>query len=150
MEIIRLQNKQKDKCLFVQYLRTVDKDFEIPLSSKVDLEFYADKLLGSGYVLAVMESVQIVSVIGFYCNNQQTKVAHLPLLSSLKNVRGKGYAKLLIKNMIFVCKENGMNKIYCDSVNPVAIGLYKSMGFIEIKEENINSLSKIYLEYKIE
>ena len=50
-----------------------------------------------------------------------------------------------INMMIDKCKNVGMKYIYCDSINPIAIALYKSLGFIEYKVEEEKSYLKLNL-----
>lgn len=148
MNIIRLK-LDHDKDILFNFLVKIDKDFGIPLSNKIDLEFYAVRLLNKGYVLAIEENGYIVSVLGFYCNNFQQRTAYLPLLGTIKEACGKGYARLLIVEMIKICQQVGMAKICCNSINPIAVHLYKSIGFIEISREKEGEFNKCFLEYKI-
>ena len=128
----------------------MDKDFGIPLSAKVDLEVYARKLLRYGHVLVVREEERIWGVNGFYSNDTIGKIAHLPLLSVKAEARGKGYAKQLIAKMISVSRSDGMERIQCDSVNPVAVSLYKSFGFKELRAGIIHGMKIVYLELLLE
>ncbi len=148
MNIIRLVPKVDERLLY-NYLLKVDKDFGIPLSEKVRLDLYAIRLLANGNVLAVDEDGELVSVIAFYSNDDRYRIAHLPLLSTIEKARGKGYARLLISEMVKVCQQAGMLKICCNSVNPVAISLYKSMGFVVVSKEQDKGFEKYFLEYKI-
>lgn len=148
MNVLHLKSRIDDAMLY-GYLLEVDKDFGIPLSCKVDLASYASRLLSNGCVIAVKENEKLASIIGFYCNDHQQKTAHLPLLSTAKWARGKGYAGLLIREMIITCRNAGMHKICCDSVNPIAIHLYKSIGFKETTRTKEGDFEKIFLEYKI-
>ena len=147
--IRQLQNTVEDKNLLVSYLRAVDNDFHIPLSSKQNLEEYASKLLEHGIVIVVMDAEKIVSCRGFYCNNQTSGIAYGSMMSTLSIARGKGYARLLIDNMINICREKGFKSIISSSVNPIAISLYKTVGYKEIKEEFCNGVLCVTLEYKL-
>ena len=102
----------------------------------------------NGYVYAILnETKQNRLACGvFYCNDMDTHVAYLPLLSPRLDARGKGYAKLLLNEMIQCCKEKGMYRILCDSVNPIAVKLYKSLGFTEYQVKRYEQLTKIFLK----
>lgn len=132
------------KCL-IDYLNDVNEDFGIPLSSKAPIVSFANKLLSFGNVFAIKFNNEIVSCIGFYCNDVINYTAHFTILSTKNSARGKGFARLLTNKMIEECKKNKMRKILCDSINPHAIALYKSVGFIEYKKDG----NKIFLEYNI-
>ena len=124
------------------YLCKVDSDFGVPLSSKVSIESFSEKLLTHGYVFVVKENNNIISCIGFYCNDYSNYTAYLPILSTTERARGKGLARLLVNRMIEECTKRGMKKILCDSINPHAIELYKSVGFIEYKRDEYKSFLK--------
>lgn len=134
-----------DSQTFIKYLYDVDHDFGIPISEKNTIELFACKLLTNGNVYVVEENCEIVSCIGFYCNDVVNNNAYLPILSTKKIARGKGYARLLIHKMIEVCKNNDMKIIYCDSINPRAVALYKSIGFVEYDKID----NKTFLKYTI-
>lgn len=150
MMITELSNNEFDAKQLIQYLEYVDKDFGIPLSAKVDLEVYARKLLQHGHVLVAKEGEEAAGVIGFYSNDTIGRTAHWPLLSVKKETRGKGYAKQLIAKMISVCRSDGMERIQCDSVNPIAVSLYKSFGFRELRTGIIHGMKIVYLELLLE
>lgn len=145
--LVKLFDKNIDKELLVNYMESVDSDFGTPLSQKVNLESYCSKLLKYGMVYGIVENNQIVALTGFYCNDTVTMTAHLPLLSTKEAARGKGCAKTLMKKTLSVCRKYGMKRIYCDSVNPIAVKLYTSLGFKEYKQETLDGAVKKYLEY---
>lgn len=148
--IKRLRNEKEDKDLLLSYLYLVDADFGIPLSSKHNLEDYASKLLRLGVVIVVVIDGEIQSCRAFYCNNTESRVAYGSMMSTLPKARGKGYAKLLVEEMIKICRVKGFKSIISSSINPVAISLYKSVGYQEI-DRNVTEGGKICvtLEYKI-
>ena len=51
--------------------------------------------------------------------------------------------------MLLDCKNNGMKLVQCDSVNPIAVNLYKKMGFQEIGKSIIGQLTKVELLYNL-
>lgn len=146
----QLRNEREDKDLLLSYLYLVDEDFGIPLSLKHNLEDYASKLLRLGIVIVVMIDGEIQSCRAFYCNNTESRVAYGSMMSTLSKARGKGYAKLLVEEMIKICRIKGFKSIISSSINPVAISLYKSVGYQEISR-NVTEDGKICvtLEYKI-
>lgn len=149
MGIVILQNSESDRERFYQYLLEVNGDFAIPLSHKVNLQDYALKLLTYGHVLVIVDATAILGAIAYYCNNQQTQIAVWPFLSVKSQNQGRGYATKLIKSMILDCRNNGMKFIQCDSVNPIAIDLYKKIGFQETNRFTIGELTKVELLYNL-
>lgn len=146
--MIRLQPTENDHQKLTAYLEEVDQDFGIPLSTKVGIPDYAGKILKNGRVYVIEEqSDEPLSLICFYCNDFRSHTAFLPILSTKKEARGKGYAKLLIQRMIADCREEHMVRICCDSINPVAVSLYKSLGFVETARETTGTYTKVCLTH---
>lgn len=143
--IIKLDNSEKSKNILVDYLVDVDTEFNIPLSRKINFLSFADKILSKGNVYLVYEDCIYCAMICFYCNDTIEHKAYLPILSTKALARGRGYAKQLIETMIEVCRLHKMTCILCDSVNPIAISIYKSMGFITYKEEYDGGVRKEFL-----
>lgn len=125
----KLTNSEEDLRLLEDYLKQVDTDFLIPISQKAVISVFAKKLLEFGHVVAIMEDNEIVAIVAYYRNDLQNNYAYLPILSTLKKVRGRGYARRMIEYMIDDCKGAGVKVIFCESVNPVAVKLYISCGF---------------------
>lgn len=150
LEIYKLSNTEIDKSLLFNYLLDVNNDFEIPLDKKItDLKAYAFKLLEQGNVIMMIDNGIPVSMISYYTNDFVSFIAYWPILSTKKCARGKKYAKTLIQLMIQDCKEKKFKSIKCDSVNPIAIVLYKSIGFVEYQRTIDGGIEKVYLEYKL-
>lgn len=145
--IRQLNNSLDDHQLLLSFLHLVDKDFEVPLSSKTDLSEYASKVLNFGCVLVFIEDNEIISCRIFYCNDLEKKIAYGSMMSTLPQGRGKGYAKLLIKEMIKICRYKGCKSVISSSVNPKAISIYKSIGYNVIEEELEGDKKKVILEY---
>ena len=148
MKVIHLL-PNRDEQLLNDYLHQVDNDFAIPISYKVDIKEYASRLLNAGHVVAVEDAGVCVSVVGFYCNDERLRTAHLSILRTLKSHQGRGYAKQLVNEAIKFSRQAGMLKISCDSVNPGAVSLYKSVGFKEVRCVKVAGLEKKFLEYNI-
>ena len=140
-QIIKLSNSQD----LIDYLNEVDCDFGIPLSHKVSIASFANKLLANGNVYVVRYNNKCVACIGFYCNDIVNRIAYCQILSTKTIVRGKGFARQLINVMIDKCRQSGMKQILVDSINPTAIALYKSIGFMEYDKDG----NKSFLKYII-
>jgi len=147
--IKKLDNTVENQKVLTQYLREVDKDFEIPLSNKTDLEIYATKLLSHGIVLVSLDCGNLNGMLAGYCNDTNSGNAIISVLSVKKHCRGLGISHQLIRKMIDFCKKAGMRKIHVDSVNPVAISSYQSSGFHIIKYEYDDERVKTFLQYLI-
>ena len=143
--IVKLDYNENDKGILIDYLNETDADFGVPLSQKIDFASFAEKILSKGHVYMVSEDNTYCAMICFYCNDIIEKKAYLPILSTKACARGKGYARLLIMQMINICSLYKMKHILCDSINPIAISIYKSFGFKTYKETCDNGIRKEYL-----
>ena len=63
-----LKDCEEDQKLLIEYLRSVDEDFYIPLSNKVDLVSFSTKLLKYGFVIYVNHG-RIEALLGGYAND---------------------------------------------------------------------------------
>lgn len=147
--ILKLSNTSNNINLLTQYLCEVDNDFEIPLSSRTELKIFSLKLLLHGHVFFAIEKKQAVGLIAFYCNNYENHQAYIPILSVKQNYRSKGYARQLINIAINVCRLYKMSTVAVDSINPIAITLYKSVGFKTYKTDDITGMTKEYMTLNI-
>lgn len=147
--IAKLKNNNINRYKLTNYLYDVDKDFEAPLSSKVELAVYSLKLLIHGIVIVSMEDGEITALLAGYCNDIDNGNAIISLLSVRRDFRGKGLSRQLVKRMIAECKKTGMKKIYVDSVNPIAVAMYISEGFSIDRIESRSETTKSYLHFQL-
>ena len=147
--IIKLSNNETDIQILFDYLKDVDRDFETPLSSKVNLSEFARKTLANGHAFMAREDDKFVALATLYCNDKVTVKAFLPILSVKECYRGKGYARQLVNIVINLSRLYEMKTVNVDSVNPTAISLYKSVGFKSVEVEEVHGLRKEYLQLTI-
>lgn len=147
--IIKLSNTKNGQQRLIQYLNDVDNDFKIPLSKKINPTEYAIKLLTNGEVLVSVDNGQIRGLIAGYCNDIENGKAVISILSVKIKYRGMGISRTLVKSMIEKCKQFGMRCIHVDSVNPIAVSLYLSEGFVKVSQETDGESNMFYLIYYI-
>ena len=144
-------NTPEDISLLSEFLRETDNTFRIPLSAKSDIVEYATKLLAKGHVIAFRDNNgRIISCRGFYANDTEKFIAYGSMMCSLPEAQGHGLAKKLVAKMFEICKELGMKSVISRSVNPIAIHLYRSMGYQEINRNIINGIEEVTFRYQIQ
>lgn len=147
--IIKLSNNETDIQILFDYLKDVDRDFEIPLSSMVNLSEFARKTLANGHAFMAREDDKFVALVTLYCNDKVTVKAFIPILSVKECYRGKGYARQLVNIVINLSRLYEMKTVNVDSVNPIAISLYKNVGFKSVEVDEVHGLRKEYLQLTI-
>lgn len=133
---------QKQKLLL--FLESINEDFSPPLTDKVSLEEYVNKIIENAELVLESNNEEICGLVVLYCNDKQSNRAYIPLCGVNKEFRGKGIAKSLMEKAILIVKKAGYHTLAIHSNNPIAINLYKKLGF-KIIEGN----ERVYMELKI-
>lgn len=142
IEVVECSNPQK----LLTHLKKIDKFLPTPLSARVSLEEFAEKVMEKGNALVVEENDEIASAILFYSNDTTSKNAYITLLGTLPEYQGKGHAGALMKAMEEKAKLNKMEKIHLDTDinNTKAISFYSKNGYkIESVKEKVHMSKEI-------
>lgn len=147
-----LMNKNLDYIKLLNFLEEVDKDFPIPLSKKVNLSQYAQKVLDEGIVLAALDNFEIIGVLTGYINDKKNKTGFISLLGVSKNRKSEGVGSELLQVMINYASYNGMEKIFLNThiENKGAIFFYEKRGFIQEKQLDKKYESDTLMKYFLE
>lgn len=113
------------------FLRKVDNTFPVPLSSKQDLDEFAQKLLQRGTLCAEFENDEIVSLVAGYTENVVENMGYISVVATLGTARGKGYASKLIKRFLEISKQKSLAAVhlYTNEENLPAVKMYNEIGF---------------------
>ena len=121
-----------NKADVMSLLQRLDNFFCPPLSSRVDLDAYSEKLVSKASIDYILSGGrEIAGLVAYYCNDAQSKVAYITYLGLLPEYQGKGMAGKLLEACMRRCKLQNMCRVivHADETNDKAIGLYKSRGF---------------------
>lgn len=127
-------NRFPTKKRLVDFLHRVDTDYPVPLSQKVNLEEYAQKLMDKADIFwEVDASGNIQALVAGYIRGAVGDMAYLSLVGTLPEVRGKGKASCLVRQFLKACEEHGMHGVhlYTVAANLPAVRLYERLGFEE-------------------
>jgi ribosomal protein S18 acetylase RimI-like enzyme len=124
------------------YLELSDAWTKPPLSQRVGLSAFAEKILSNGVaVLAVAEGDIDAGLAAFYCNDLLRHRAYLTHLAVGPAYRGHGLGKALINYATKYSRSMGMRlmelEVYRD--NETAKRLYRSCGFGESADPKASS-----------
>ncbi len=113
------------------HLELCDSSFVPPLSKRVSIIEYANKLLKFSHRLEAWESNQLIGLIAVYCNNPNKNSAYITSVSVLPSYQGKGIGSDLLNNCInhikFLSFSNIELEVFHENFH--AVQLYQSNGF---------------------
>ena len=78
---------QKQKLLL--FLESINEDFSPPLTDKVSLEEYVNKIIENAELVLESNNEEICGLVVLYCNDKQSNRAYIPLCGVNKEFRGK-------------------------------------------------------------
>ena len=125
---------------YIRFLKNVDKDFPIPLSKKIKIDEYAEKLISTANVIVEKDNGKIIGMVAGYIDNSIEEISYISIVAVQKEYRGKSIAKKLLQKYIDECKEKNLKGVhlYTHKTNTTALTMYKNFGFISkenVKEE---------------
>lgn len=142
VKVIECSNPRK----LLTHLKKIDRFLPTPLSARVSLKEFAEKVISKGNVLTIEEKDEIVSAILFYANDTAEKNAYITLLGTLPEYQGKGHGNILMNAMEEKAKLNGMKKVHLDTdiINTKAIAFYSKNGYkIDTVKEKVHMIKEI-------
>lgn len=115
----------------LRFLKSIDKDFPVPLSSKVVLEQYSVKLCEHACIITLENKGQIYGMIAGYIEALENNMAYISILGISREMRGKGFSELLLIEFSDVCVKKKIDYIhvYTKLDNIAAMKTYKKNGF---------------------
>ena len=134
--IIYAGKPQKD--FFYQYVCLYEHDFYEPLSERVNLMEFAEKVSQLSITFVIMFDNNVVGMIASYFYDIESRKGFITLVHIKKEYRGKYFAHHLIEAVKNYARIN--NVLYIDLVvykdNVAALNLYLSSGFTVFYEES--------------
>lgn len=109
-----------------------DADFDPPLSSRVDLNAYAEKLVARALMFEAWAEGRLVGLVAAYCNDLVTREGFITSVSVLPAWLGKGVASRLMSDCLAHAVRVGMRQMSLEvaKTNSRAVGLYTRLGFL--------------------
>ncbi|PKM11094.1 MAG: GNAT family N-acetyltransferase [Gammaproteobacteria bacterium HGW-Gammaproteobacteria-3] len=118
--------------VIAKHLASCDSGFSQPLSQRVEIESYAQKIADKAVRFETWLGSTLIGLVAVYCNDDERRIAYITSVSVLEEWRGQGIASQLLKWCIRHVKELDLDHIELevDRSNIDAIKLYEKMGFI--------------------
>jgi len=115
-----------------EHLSRCDADFVPPLSGRVEICDYAQKIATNAMRFEAWSGGTLVGLVAAYCNAQEEGIAYVTSVSVLKPWTAKGIAGRLLNRCVEHAKDAGMQRISLEvaSDSTPAIKLYEKAGFV--------------------
>lgn len=123
------------------HLFDCDAAFHPPLSSRLNLQEYAEKLATHSVRMEAWLGENLIGLVAVYCNDPIRETAFISNVSVHAQHRGKGIARILMQLAIDHTRELGFKSVELD-VNEqatIALSLYHRLGF-DIVRSSRNSI----------
>jgi len=142
-----LMNKTSEVDI-VKHLRACDADFVPPLSGRVEVKDYAQKIASNATRFEAWSGGTLVGLVAAYCNDYESRIAYITSVSVLKAWTDKGIAARLVGKCVEHAKVLGMRQISLEvaSDNTPAIRLYEKNGFVAGKANASFITMDLYLK----
>lgn len=113
------------------HLQACDSAFFPPLSSRVKIDEYAQKITDNAVRFEAWLDGELVSLVAAYCNRATDKIAFITSVSVLPEWQGRGIASQLVVNAVEHISALGFVRIELevDNQNHAAASLYRKQGF---------------------
>jgi ribosomal protein S18 acetylase RimI-like enzyme len=120
-----------DRVELEAHLIHCDNNFVPPLSDRVDIQHYAEKLMDKSVRFEAWHGEKLIGLVAAYCNDPTKLTAFITNVSVLPAWQGHGIAAHLLANCLEHVRQLGFGalKLEVDSRNQAAVGLYRKHGF---------------------
>ena len=114
-----------------RHLSCCDVDFLPPLSDRVEINAYVQKIAANATRFEAWIADVLVGLVAAYCNNNTSSVAYITSISVLREYQGKGIASGLMQQCIKYVNQQEFEwvELGVDRENASAIKLYKNQKF---------------------
>ena len=121
--------------LIAEHLRACDDTFVPPLSSRVVIEEYAQKLAARSERFEAWSDGLLVGLLAAYCNDLDGRIAYITSVSVMPVSRGHGIASRLIARCVENAAALGHTAIELEvgTRNEAAARLYEKHGFLPVR-----------------
>lgn len=128
---MKWKNENCSEKQLYDFLKKVDQDFPIPLSTKVNLREYAKKLRENGTLCTELWGDEVVGMVAGYTENLKDGMAYIAVVGVVKKAQRQGIAAKLLHEFFEICSKKGIGKVhlYSDARNVGAIHMYEKLGF---------------------
>lgn len=113
------------------HLRRCDEDFDPPLSTRVNLSDYAEKLSTRASRFEAWLDNDLAGLVAAYCNAEEGTAVFVTNVSVLPALRGRGIAERLLTSAIHTIGQGEQGTLLLEASRGAgaALALYDKLGF---------------------
>ena len=128
--------------LILSHLQACDHSFVPPLSSRVNLIDYANRLFEKSTSFEAWAGNILVGLLNAYLNDMENRIGFITNVSILEEFTRRGVASTLLKMCLEYASQYNFNRIWLEvaQANGPAIKLYSRAGFKVFAESGSNLL----------
>ena len=132
------------------HLVCADASFEPCLSSRVDIQAYAQKLQDRAVRFEAWLDRELVGLVASYCSQSEKGDAFVTSVSVLPQCQGQGIADLLMRQCIEHVRGLGFRQmaLEVDQRSVPAVALYRKLGFNTVYRDGLTLIMNMTLEGK--
>ncbi len=132
----------------LSHLQECDANFSPPLSQRVDLADYANRLSEKSVSFEAWDGSILVGMLNAYLNNVDNRTGFITNVSVLKEYARRRVGSTLLQMCLEYASQRNFSciRLAVSRENGPALGLYSGIGFKVIAEEG----NKLLLEHNIE
>ena len=130
--VLEICTNQADPEQIAKHLRACDASFTPPLSGRLEISGYAQKIADKANRFEAWAEGELVGLVAAYCNDTESRTAFITSVSILPGWQGRRVASQLVSQCIAYADRNGFRRIELEvSVqNTAAVRLYEKHGFL--------------------
>lgn len=134
---MHISEEKPNSLELINFLTDIDDYFSPPLSNRVDLQEYAEKIIKLSEIYSVKDNNEIIALVSTYLNNNS---AYITLFAIKKNFHGQGISYKLFDFLRKKIKEKSIDELKLEVYknNIRAIRFYQKLDF-NIVSENKSS-----------
>ena len=113
MYIVNSKSENMEKNKIKEFIFKIDNMFPVPLSEKININEYCDKILKKGICIVEKdENGDIIGLITGYVNDTENKLAYISTLCILPEYQNRHIGTQLLNKFFEIAKQNKMEKIF--------------------------------------
>ena len=131
-------------------LRSADIDFNPPLSTRISIPEYAEKIHKNATIFSTHQGGKLLAFLALYCNSTNDSTAYMTMLLVSRNHRNIGLASNLVESGIGFLKKQGFKSLRLEVYrsNSNAINFYANFGFRKVYGDEKDA--SIFMELNLE